>query len=71
MNAPLGETKFHDSMMHEKFSNCINIHKSLIPYIKEVLNAKGITNDFIYPDINKMKNTILKYATNKIIVSKK
>jgi len=36
------------------FCSCFNIHKSLEPYIRQRLNADGVTKDFIYPttDIN-------------------
>lgn len=67
----LGEAKFNEMLMHETFANCFNIHKSLIPYILDILKSKGITKDFIYPDTYKMKNTIIHNATKKILVTKK
>jgi FRG domain len=66
-----GEAKFNKSLMLDKFVNCFNIHKSLIPYILDILKSKGITKDFIYPDTYKMKNAIIHNATKKILVTKK
>ena len=34
------------------FCDCININKSLVPYIREKLNNDGITNSLIYPSKN-------------------
>jgi FRG domain len=67
----LGEAKFKEMLMEETLANCFNIHKSLIPYIKEKLKEKGITNDFVYPDTHKMKIEALKNATIKSLVTKK
>ncbi len=57
--------------MLDKFVNCFNIHKSLIPYILDILKSKGITKDYIYPDVYKMKNDIIHNATKNILVTKK
>ena len=67
----LGTKKFNELLIHDEFGGCYNIHKSLAPYILDILKSKGITKDFIYPDIYKMKNTIIYNATNKILSTKK
>jgi hypothetical protein len=71
IKSQLGEQKFKDLLMHEQFANCFNIHKSLIPYLKDILKSKGITKEFIYPDSYKMKNDVVHYATKKILTTKK
>ena len=55
-------------MMHDTFVKCINIHKSLIPDIKEKLIKKGITSDFVYPDTNKMKIEAIENASIKSLI---
>jgi hypothetical protein len=67
----LGEEKFKEMLMLDTFSNCFNIHKSLIPYIKEKLREKGITSDFVYPDTYKMKIEAIKNATIKSLMTRK
>ena len=67
----LGQKMFDHLLMHEQFANCFNIHKSLVPYIKDVLAAKGITKEYIYPDVYKMKTAILHNATVKALRTKK
>jgi hypothetical protein len=71
MKKYFGEAKFKEMLMLETFANCFNIHKSLIPYIKEKLKAKGITSDFAYPDTLKMKIEAVKNATIKSLKTKK
>lgn len=39
-----------DDSVNYKFSKCININKSLIPYIQEKLNSCGIVESFIFPN---------------------
>lgn len=67
----LGEKKFKEMLMLDTLSNCFNIHKSLIPYIKEKLKEKGITSDFVYPDAYKMKTEVIKNATIKSLMTRK
>lgn len=38
-----------DDSVDYKFSKCINIHKSLIPYVQEKLKNLGIVEGFVYP----------------------
>lgn len=40
-----------------RFSECLNIKKSLVPYIRQRLEADGVTKDYIYPapDIDSWK----------------
>jgi FRG domain-containing protein len=57
-----GDDRFKEMLMLDKFANCINIHKSLIPIIQRKLNSLGITNDFIYPNVNTMKHIVLQNA---------
>lgn len=67
----LGEEKFNEMLMIETFANCFNIHKSLAPYVREKLNERGITRDFVYPDTYKMREEVLKAATIKSLVTRK
>ncbi|MFN0216289.1 MAG: FRG domain-containing protein [Saprospiraceae bacterium] len=50
----------------QKFAVCLNLHKSLRPYILAKLREKGITNSFIYPNNSTLKNDILNLALEKI-----
>lgn len=67
----LGDKKFKEMLLLDTFANCINIHKSLIPYIKVKLEQKGITSEFVYPDTYKMKIEAIKNATINSLVTKK
>jgi hypothetical protein len=40
----------NDDSVDYKFSKCININKSLIPYIQEKLKRLGIVDGFVYPN---------------------
>lgn len=40
--------------------NCVNIHKSLVEYITDMLNKKGITEETIYPDNRILANRAYK-----------
>ena len=52
---PKKDTPLEDLI--EKSIHCLNIHKSLAPYIREhYLKPKGITKETIYPDFNAIAN---------------
>lgn len=52
---PRKDTPLEDII--EKSIHCLNIHKSLAPYIREhYLKPKGITKESIYPDFNAIAN---------------
>jgi len=53
-----GEEKFKELMMHDTISGCFNIHKSLIPAVKEKLNDLGITKNYVYPDMINFRETV-------------
>lgn len=71
MKKHFGKEKFNAMYMHDTFANCLNIHKSLIPYIKEKLKAKGITQEFVYPDPYKMKNDAIHSASIASLITRK
>lgn len=52
-----------DFIKKNKILSCYNIHKGLIPIIKDKLLEKGITKDFLFPDPNQMKQ----YATDEAL----
>jgi len=54
----LSKEKYDILMMHDTLSGCFNIHKSLIPAIKEKLNKLGINKNYVYPDMNDFKNSV-------------
>ncbi|SIQ34067.1 FRG domain-containing protein [Mucilaginibacter lappiensis] len=49
-----------------KFSKCINIHKNLVPYIKDKIIKAGITKEFVFPDSYEIANTSFERTTKKI-----
>ena len=52
---PRKDTPLEDII--EESIHCLNIHKSLAPYIREhYLKPKGITKETIYPDFNAIAN---------------
>ncbi|GGZ66442.1 FRG domain-containing protein [Mesonia mobilis] len=53
-----GREKFDQLLMHDTFSGCYNIHKSLIPAIKQRLNEMGINKNYIYPDMNDFRQKV-------------
>lgn len=57
-----GEEKFNKLKILDTFSGCFNIHKSLIPAIKEKLKELGITKDYIYPNMSKFNKEVKYYA---------
>lgn len=54
-----GREKFDELLMHDTISGCYNIHKSLIPAIKQKLNELGINKTYIYPDMNDFRNKVI------------
>ena len=61
----IGEETFKNNLMLDHVSGCFNIHKSLAPAIKKMLVEKGITKNYIYPDMNHFKD----YVTSEGIYS--
>ncbi len=49
----------------ENYFSCVNIHKSLIPFIRKYLRRKGILKKTIYPK----ENSLYKRATKAILAS--
>lgn len=49
-----------------KFSKCININKSLAPYIKNKLKKIGINKKFVFPDSYEIANAAFKNTIKKI-----
>src|ERR1039458_107308 len=62
-----GQKKYEVNPLEEEFAYCINIHKSLIPYINNKLESKGITREFIYPDPYKIKEYAMQNSFAKTI----
>ena len=54
----VGHEKFNELKMLNTFSGCFNIHKSLVPAIKEKLKEFGITKEYIYPNMDKFKEEV-------------
>jgi hypothetical protein len=50
----VGKEKAKEMLVHETFSGCFNIHKKYANHMKRVLSEMGITEEFIYPDINSL-----------------
>ncbi|SOD99786.1 FRG domain-containing protein [Spirosoma fluviale] len=63
----MGEDKMKEFAITETLLNCINFHKSLIPYIKKKLDDLGITREYIYPDFYRMKDKALTSASIKAL----
>ena len=53
-----GRKTFDDLLAHETFSGCLNIHKSLVPVIREKLNQMGINKNFVYPSMNDFRFSV-------------
>ncbi|QTD37701.1 FRG domain-containing protein [Polaribacter batillariae] len=53
-----GQEKFDKLMTVRTFSGCYNIHKSLIPAIKEKLSEMGINKNHIYPDMADFRKSV-------------
>lgn len=67
----LSKEKFDILMMHDTLSGCFNIHKSLIPAIREKLNEMGINKNYIYPDMNDFRKTVTNNGILKSLTLKK
>lgn len=76
---PLGEQIIkHTQAMHEHYNPldtnnfmgrlmiCYNMHKSLIPEIRRILKEKGITRDYLFPQISNMTGIIIDTAISKL-----
>lgn len=55
LKTELEQTKFEELFIQETISGCLNIHKSLIPAIREKLNRLGIYRNFVYPNMNELR----------------
>lgn len=53
-----GQEKFDKLLTEKTFNGCYNIHKSLIPAIKEKLNEMGINKNHIYPDMADFRKSV-------------
>lgn len=53
-----GKTKLDELKIHPMASACFNIHKSLVPAIKEKLKELGINKTYIYPDMLNLKKAV-------------
>lgn len=53
-----GQDKFDKLLTEKTFNGCYNIHKSLIPAIKEKLNKMGINKNHIYPDMADFRKSV-------------
>nr|MBB6140315.1 hypothetical protein [Mucilaginibacter sp. X5P1] len=51
-NEQYSKDKSDEELGNYRFRQCFNINKNLENYIRERLNADGITNEYIYPTIN-------------------
>lgn len=60
----VGEKKVKEMLVHETFSGCFNFHKKYVKHIKKILPDLELTREFIYPDINDLKEHIKKSAHN-------
>jgi len=58
MKRDMGNEKFEKLLIHDKVAGCFNIHKSLIPAIKNQLNKKGITKDYVFPNMMDFKEIV-------------
>ena len=54
----MGEENFKKVLMLDHVSGCFNVHKSLVPAIKKMLQEKGITKNYIYPDMSNFKHSV-------------
>ena len=60
-----GQARFEELNMHDTLSACFNIHKSLIPAIREKLDDLGINKNYIYPEMADFRKSV----TNKGILN--
>jgi hypothetical protein len=56
----VGEKKFKELLVLETFSGCLNFHKKYAKHIKRILPDLGISKEFMYPDINDLKEHVRK-----------
>jgi hypothetical protein len=55
----IGKEKFDELLMHEHFSSCLNFHKKYASHINKVIKEMQITNEFMYPNINELRDFII------------
>lgn len=55
----LGSELFQQSNYQEYFAECANLHKSLRPYALAKLRSEGITPDFIFPDVQDLRESVM------------
>jgi len=67
MKENLGEEKFKEKMLLSEISGCYNIHKSLVPEIKDRLSKMGITKDYIYPNILKFREQVTNDGIRRVL----
>jgi len=53
----------------KKIIQCFNIHKGLIPFIRQKLKEKGITKEFIYPDPYLIKEVVDKATIESVKIN--
>jgi hypothetical protein len=58
-----GDTIFEKLSATKTFSGCLNIHKKFVKRIKDTLTEMNITKGFIYPEIEDLKDKMLKICT--------
>jgi len=67
MKKKLGQKKWKEQHWHNEISGCFNIHKSLIPIIRDKLIENGIDENYIYPDMTNFKKDVINDSLKKII----
>ncbi|RYE56393.1 MAG: hypothetical protein EOP48_08125 [Sphingobacteriales bacterium] len=65
-NEQYGADKSDEEKGDYRFCQCFNIHKSLASYIREKLNADGITREYIYPTVDIDTSEIFTSCKNTI-----
>jgi hypothetical protein len=58
--------KYLSDFQSKKIMQCFNIHKGLIPFIRQRLKEKGITKEFIYPDPYLIKEVVDKATIESV-----
>jgi len=61
-----GEKRFKQRNYEGKFAECVNIHKNLRHYILSKLESKGITEHFIFPNLERLSEIALSRALSGI-----
>lgn len=58
--------EYLSNFQSKKVIKCYNIYKGLIPFIRQKLKEKGITNEFIYPDPYLIKEVVDKATIESV-----